>query len=83
MRDFPSVILNTPKTKPYLNKLFGYESDYYDLDAYEKIHQGFGKLIWEMFLSEIEHQEYVTQRLLDREERLRKPWYYFDWLWPI
>jgi hypothetical protein len=86
MRDFPSVILNTPKTRLALFLIFNYESKFYNLDAYEKIQKGLGKQVWLSFQEEMKHQEWIDQKFEMIQEKINKPmrpWYYFDWLWPI
>ena len=53
---YPSLVLRTTASQPYLKEIFSYKADAYDLDAYEAVGKGFGKRIWQMIENERKYQ---------------------------
>jgi hypothetical protein len=51
---YPDFIFNSPQDSPALQRVFGYEAKFYDLNAYEAICPGFGKRIWALVEAERE-----------------------------
>ncbi len=53
---YPSLVLNTPVSEPYLRNVFSYSAEAYDLDAYERVLSGAGERIWRGIEKEREFQ---------------------------
>jgi uncharacterized membrane protein len=66
---FPDFVFNSPQDRSVLRRVFSYEADIYDLEAYERILPGMGQRIWDMIEAERAHQKAMPATLRRDAER--------------
>lgn len=61
-KGYPDVIFNSPEDRDVLRRIFSYEAQVYDLNAYESVLPGGGLRIWQMIEKEREHQKEMKRK---------------------
>lgn len=69
-KGYPDVIFNSPQDRDVLRRIFSYEAQVYDLNAYEKVLPGGGLRIWQMIEDEREHQKEMKRISAVKKSRL-------------